>query len=504
MTSRRERRIVEAQVAGLAEDRFVALDRPQHLERIGCAGPAAVERHDGVAAVLEAAIEVHDRRRVAEGVRGAHAGVVVVADAALQEVARDVEPHAGSQLAVDRLVEVDATTGAARAGVDHDARLLTIVQRREVARVARAARGRKQRFVRRVGTAVQLALPVIVGAVRRAHLARRRFTHRTIHPRQHVVQRRILAVAKGAHELLRTHPLGHVPPRLPGRTLLGGDHHHAVRRARAVNGCRCRRLQHFDVLDVVRIEIGQTVHHLVLIRPHRATRARDRRRARRDAGVRDDHAVHNVQRVTLPEHRRGAADLDLRTATRRAAVVGDAGAGHLAGQVAFKGAGRHPVQFGRIHRGHRRRRDAAISGRGRTRDRHAFQLQHVLLEREVCRILVGSQTNGLTLVAEATRQQADLTLRHANAVFAAFVRAHTHLLADDANRDIGQGGTGPRHGDLAGHVTGLRVGAEGHGGNECHRRQESLQPAHERPPMEGNRTERERPTRHGRTARGMS
>ena len=102
-----------------------------------------------------------------------------------------------------------------------------------------------------------------------------------------------------------------------------------------------------------------------------------------DRRVRDDDAVDDVERIALAENRRGAADLDLHAAARNAAVLEDRRADDLAGEVAFDRLRRHLRQlFGR-HRRDRRRGVALVDRRRLTGDRHAFELEHVLVEREV-------------------------------------------------------------------------------------------------------------------------
>jgi hypothetical protein len=114
-----------------------------------------------------------------------------------------------------------------------------------------------------------------------------------------------------------------------------------------------------------------------------------------------------------------------------------------------------------------------------TGHRDAFQLQHVLLEHEVRRILRGAQANGLTLVPQQAGKHRDFTIGHTKPELTALIGAHTQLLPDDAYRRIGERLTRDGHGDLAGHIPTLRVGAKRHDGDKRHGRQQSLQPAHE-------------------------
>jgi len=61
-------------------------------------------------------------------------------------------------------------------------------------------------------------------------------------------------------------------------------------------------------------DVGKTVDRLVLARTPWSRSTGRSRRDRRRRLVRDDDAVHDVERIALSENRRGAADLNLHAA----------------------------------------------------------------------------------------------------------------------------------------------------------------------------------------------
>ena len=97
-------------------------------------------------------------------------------------------------------------------------------------------------------------------------------------------------------------------------TALGRDDDNAVRRERAVDGAGRGTLQDFDVLDVRRVEVGDTVDRLVLAVRDAATGRGDGVQTVQDDGVADDHAVDDVERAGIGVDRRRAAELHLHTA----------------------------------------------------------------------------------------------------------------------------------------------------------------------------------------------
>ena len=108
--------------------------------------------------------------------------------------------------------------------------------------------------------------------------------------------------------------------RRPGAARLGGDQHHALPGARAVDRARGRALQDLDVLDVVGVQVdGAVLHDRALTRVAAVVGIEARRRHRL---VVDRHAVHDEQGLAVADDRADAADLDER---RRAGIAGLAG-----------------------------------------------------------------------------------------------------------------------------------------------------------------------------------
>jgi len=123
--------------------------------------------------------------------------------------------------------------------------------------------------------------------------------------------------------LLGAETLRDVVPVLSRLSSLRRDHDDAVGRPRAIDGGRRGRLQHLDVLDVVRVQVGKTIDGLVLRRRRRAAGARDRRQTAVDRVVGIDHAVDDEQRITGGIDRRRATNLDLEAAAGHARAGGN-------------------------------------------------------------------------------------------------------------------------------------------------------------------------------------
>src|SRR5207302_10465498 len=144
----------------------------------------------------------------------------------LNEVVRDVDAARDRELVSDRLVEVEAARRAARTRVQLETLALLVVDAEVEARVARTARRREDRLVRRIGHAVQLLLPVVPLATRgRAiRLGDRVRLRRAAEPVLHGERGSALAVqiatevtrAQVLHHVLRADALRDVVARLAG------------------------------------------------------------------------------------------------------------------------------------------------------------------------------------------------------------------------------------------------------------------------------------------------
>src|SRR4029079_13129311 len=162
-------RVAEADVPRLSPGVLVVLDRMYDVEWIRRGRAAAVHPHvDQPAGDRIDLLDVVDRGRVAEGVVRADAGVVVVADAVLDEVVRDIESRTDRPLVAHRLVEIQTARCATRARVLLDAVILAIVQRRVIARGVDATRRRDDRLERGSRVVVEVTLPIVPWASRRA------------------------------------------------------------------------------------------------------------------------------------------------------------------------------------------------------------------------------------------------------------------------------------------------------------------------------------------------
>ena len=140
MRPRRQQRITEADVPLLPPCILAVLDRVQYLNRVrGAAAAAAHVHRDAPAGGGIDLPDVIDRRPIAHRIRWARPRVLVIADAILDEIVRDVDAAAHRQLLTQGLVQVEATRRAARAGVDLHPIVLPIVERAVVPRIPDAA-----------------------------------------------------------------------------------------------------------------------------------------------------------------------------------------------------------------------------------------------------------------------------------------------------------------------------------------------------------------------------
>src|ERR1019366_6834258 len=403
-------RIADTQVPRLAPGILVVGDRLVHLERVGGAAAEAVLVHRHVAAARELLPEVVDRRRVAERVGGADAGVVVAAEAVLNEVVRDVDAAADGELVAYRLVEVEPGRGAPRSGVDLDALALLVVEPEVEARAPRAARGGEHGLVRRIGDAVQLLLPVVPlasfgGAVRgrdrvRLGSAAEPVLHGVVRAAVRFQVAAEVSRAQVLGHVLRAYALRDVETRRARLSLLGRDDHDTVGRTRTVDGAGRGGLEHLYALDVVRVDVRHAIDHLVLRGRRRAARPVDGGQPRGDRCVGNDDAVDHEERIAGTKDRGGAADLHLHAAARHAAVLHDRDTGDLARELLVDRFGWRGGDFLRGDRCDGRRSVALVDRRRLPGDRHALEQEHVPVEREVVRGRAGRDQHGLALVAD--------------------------------------------------------------------------------------------------------
>src|SRR5690242_10294210 len=242
-----------------------------------------------------------------------------------------------------------------------------------------------------------------------------------------------MAGAEQARRLFAADALGHLVPGLPRAASLGRNDDDAVGGTRAVDRRRRRRLQDLDVLDVVRIDVGQAVDRLVLRRVGRTARARDRRQAAGDRRVRYDDAVDDVERIAGAENRRRAADLDLHAAARNARVLEDRRADDFALEIRLEGFRRSDDELVRRDRRDRRRRVALVDRRRLSGYRHAFQLQDVLFEHEVRGARRRGNQFGLSLEPDGAYENLNVARRYAEPILAAFVRSDTLLRTENTD-----------------------------------------------------------------------
>src|SRR6476661_9997094 len=121
---------------------------------------------------------------------------------------------------------------------------------------------------------------------------------------------------------------------------LGRDEDYAVRRARAVEGCRIGTLEDRDVRDVFRIDIRDGATEVAAVGESIQVRAGAARVATA-IRVRDRHAVDDVQWIVVAVDRGEAADADVHR-TALGTVASDVHTGDLA---------REPVHDVRVVRG---------------------------------------------------------------------------------------------------------------------------------------------------------
>jgi hypothetical protein len=92
------------------------------------------------------------------------------------------------------------------------------------------------------------------------------------------------------------------------------------------------------------------------------------------------------------------------------------------------------------HRRDRRRRVASVDRRRLTGDRHALQLQDVLVECEIGGVRTGRDLDRQSLEADRARKHLHFARGRGQPVLTTLVGAHTLLCADDADRGFGDGG----------------------------------------------------------------
>ena len=234
-------------------------------------------------------------------------------------------------------------------------------------------------------------------------------------------------------------------PSASGRTALGLDHDDAVGRARAVHRGRGRRLEHFDRLDLLRIQIRDAVHQGVLA-PADASRGGARAGAGHGVGaggkrvVGDDDAVDDEQRLARAENRRDAADLHLRAAAGSAAVHRDHRAGDLALERLLERLGGRPVEVLGVHARDGGRRVTLLDRRRLTRHDHRVELERILLERDGDIGLAGGHVDLLPLEADGADEQLRVAVRDDDAE-----RAVISRLRYAGTADLDDGGADDRH-----------------------------------------------------------
>ena len=106
----------------------------------------------------------------------------------------------------------------------------------------------------------------------------------------------------------RAEALADSEPRGTGPALLGGDDDHPVGRLGPVDSRRRRPFQHLDAVDVVGIEVGDSVHGVVRISSRAVAGGcvSQAAVAAIDRVVRDDHTVHHIERGECADDRRHA------------------------------------------------------------------------------------------------------------------------------------------------------------------------------------------------------
>ena len=348
-----------------------------------------------------AAAQVEEARDLGERVGDRVAGVVVTEQAAIVRVVQDLVADLQVEPLGDALVEVDARAGLAGEGVLDDAFFVATADRHEVLGIFAAA-AHVERHVgvhRRVAVGQRLVVERAVGVVERRNAGAEHghgIGHRVELARAIAVREFRRAAAQTQREL-----------RLAGAATLGGDDDDTARCFRSVDGRRRRSLQDVDILDVVRIEVGDAVDRILLVAHGDAgTRgARDFIRAGADGHVGDDDTVDDIQRLRGSENGGDAADADAIAATGGAGGLRDLRAGDLALERVLDGLRRHLVHVGPAHGGHVIGEVAARDAGGLTGDDDLIEIEHVLLEHDLEAALRRTHGDAGHRVAEAAHHE---------------------------------------------------------------------------------------------------
>jgi len=216
--------------------------------------------------------------------------------------------------------------------------------------------------------------------------------------------------------------------------------------------------QHFDRLDVVRVQVGEPVHRVVLLLAIAAVRAaaRDVEQTGWHGGVAVDHPVDHEERVGIAEDRVVAAQLDLRAAARRAGVLADDGARHPPGKRAVERGRGYPGHFFPGDVRSRDRSVAPLDARGLPGDDDRLEVEDVGLERRVGRVLIGRDPDLAPLERDAPEHQRDGAGGRGNRIPALGVRHRTERGTGDGHVDAGDRLVGRCRRDAAGDLALLR------------------------------------------------
>ena len=450
----------QRRTAGEAKHHLVVATQIGRLQGVGS------EIRDGrlrVGAVHR--LDRHERRDVGERIRDAGTVVVVVGESLVGLVPAERRINAQAPAARKRLVEVDTEALALVERVVDDSAIALGAARDEIARVLGPPAQVQGGFVRQRLVPGNL-LQVVEERQLAVHDVRPHPSVAVLREGRGGVEH---ARARAPLQLEEPQPLRDVGARLPRPPVICLDDDHAVPGLGTIDGRRGGPAQHLDRLDIVRVQVGEPVHRVVLLLAVAAVgaAARDVEQPTGHGSVAVNHPVDHEERVGIAEDRVVAAQLDLRAAARRARVLADDGARHP--------PGKSTVERGRGYAGHFfpddvRRRDrsvAPLDARGLPGDDDRLEVEDVGLERRVGRVLIGRDPDLAPLERDAPEHQRHGTGGCGNRIPAFGVRHRAERGAGDGHVDAGDRLVGRRRRDAAGDLALLRR----YGGRTDERRQ---------------------------------
>ena len=266
-----ERGVGEIAAGQLPEDRLTILDRFELGEPIRRTDSAAVEDVDRKVAKRVLLAQVDDARGVRNAVDRTAAVVFVARDTTIENVASHVGREGQSDFAADLLVAIEAESLQIGACLRGQTDFLPIGGAGEELELVAATREAGDRLVGGLLVAVELLdqINVVRGRDVAAWILRTepRLPAIPIAKRdvKNLLHRGEWPGPKRFEGVLSPNPLGEVDLGRADRPSFSPDHDHAVGRPAPVDRRRGRRLNHFDRLDLVRVDVRKPIDDRILV-----------------------------------------------------------------------------------------------------------------------------------------------------------------------------------------------------------------------------------------------